>query len=73
MGKLKDEDWFKEAEMNELHRELLIKCVKHDFYWVDNLIDLAFEGKWYAKLLQALYRIFVSAAKYKAKKVGIEP
>lgn len=73
MGKLKNEEWFKETEMNELHRELLIKCVQHDFYWINDLIDLAFEGKWYTKLLQALYRIFVSTAKYKAKRSGINP
>jgi radical SAM superfamily enzyme YgiQ (UPF0313 family) len=73
MGKLKNEDWFKETEMNELHRQLLIKCLKHDFYWIDNLIDLAFSGKWYAKLLQAFYRIFVATIRYKAKKSGIKP
>ena len=33
MGRLKDEDWFKETEMNELHKELLVKCLKHDLYW----------------------------------------
>jgi radical SAM superfamily enzyme YgiQ (UPF0313 family) len=73
MGKLKDEDWFKETGMNQLHQELLMKCLKHDFYWIDYLIDLAFEGKWYTKLLQALYRIFVATIKYKAKKSGINP
>ncbi|MBC7131409.1 B12-binding domain-containing radical SAM protein, partial [Candidatus Bathyarchaeota archaeon] len=46
MGRLKDEDWFKETEMNPLHTELLIKCLKHDLHWIDSLIDLAFEGKW---------------------------
>ena len=45
MGRLKDEDWFKETEMNELHQELLLECLKHDLYWIDDLIDLSFTGK----------------------------
>ena len=72
MGRLKDKDWFKETEMNQLHMELLIKCLKHDFYWINSLIDLAFEGKWYAKLLRPFYRTFVGVIKYKAKKAGIK-
>jgi radical SAM superfamily enzyme YgiQ (UPF0313 family) len=72
MGRLKDEDWFKETGMNQLHMELLIKCLKHDFYWIDSLIDLAFEGKWYAKLLRPFYRLFVGVIRYNAKKAGIK-
>jgi radical SAM superfamily enzyme YgiQ (UPF0313 family) len=72
MGKLKDDDWFKETEMNQMHRELLIKCLKHDFYWIDNLIDLAFAGKWYAKFMRPFYRLFVEVIKYKARKAGIK-
>lgn len=72
MGRLKDEDWFKETEMNELHQELLIKCLKHDLYWVDNLIDLSFSGKWYKYLLKPFYKLFVEIIRYKAKKAGIK-
>lgn len=72
MGKLKDGDWFKETEMNELHRELLIKCLKHDFYWIDNLIDLSFAGKWSARLIRPFYKLFVEIVMYKAKKAGIK-
>ena len=72
MGKLKDDDWFKETEMNQMHRKLLIKCLKHDFYWIDNLIDLAFAGKWYAKFMRPFYRLFVEVIKYKARKEGIK-
>ena len=71
MGRLKDENWFKDTGMNQLHMELLIKCLKHDFYWIYSLIDLAFEGKWYAKLLRPFYRLFVGVIRYKAKKAGI--
>jgi radical SAM superfamily enzyme YgiQ (UPF0313 family) len=69
MGRLKDEDWFKETEMSELHKELLIKCLKHDFYWVDKLIDLAFAGKWYARLVRPFYKLFAEIIKYKSKKL----
>lgn len=72
VGKLKDEKWFKDAEMTELHRELLIRCMNHDFYWIDKLIGSAFVGRWYANLLQSFYRVFVGLAKRRAKKAGIE-
>lgn len=71
MGRLKNEDWFKEAEMTELHKELLTKCLQHDFYWIGKLIDLSFAGKWYAGILRQFYRIFVKTVEYKAKKKGI--
>jgi len=71
MGRLKDEQWFKETQMSELHKELLIKCAEHDFYWVEKLIDLSFAGKWYAGILQSFYKVFARIAKYKAKKAGI--
>ena len=71
MGRLKDEQWFKETQMSKLHKELLIKCAEHDFYWVEKLIDLSFAGKWYAGILQSFYKVFARIAKYKAKKAGI--
>jgi radical SAM superfamily enzyme YgiQ (UPF0313 family) len=71
MGRLKDEQWFKEAQMGELHKELLIKCAEHDFHWVEKLIDLSVAGKWYANILRSSYKIFARIAKYKAKKAGI--
>jgi len=72
MGRLKDEDWFEETQITELHKELLMKCLEHDFYWVDKLIDLSFAGKWYASLLQSFYRIFVGMVRYRAKRAGIK-
>jgi len=71
MGKLKNEQWFKETQMTKLHQELLVKCLKHDFRWIDNLISLSFEGKWYAKPLRTLYTMFVRIIEYKARKAGI--
>jgi radical SAM superfamily enzyme YgiQ (UPF0313 family) len=71
MGRLKDEDWFKETGMTVLHKELLKKCLQHDFYWIGKLIDLSFAGKWYASILQQFYRFFVKLVGYKVKKAGI--
>jgi len=71
MGRLKDEQWFKETQMSELHKELLIKCAEHDFHWVENLISLSVAGKWYANILQSFYKIFAKIAKYKVEKAGI--
>jgi radical SAM superfamily enzyme YgiQ (UPF0313 family) len=72
MGRMSNEDWFKDTEMNELHMELLIKCLKHDFYWIDNLINLSFGRKWYGMFLKPFYRLFVGIIRYKAKKAGIK-
>ena len=72
MGRLKDEDWFKDTQITELHQELLVRCMEHDFRWVDDLIKLAFSGNWYGDLLRPFYRVFAKIAKYKAKKGGIE-
>lgn len=71
MGRLKHEDWFKRTQMTELHRELLIKCFEHDYYWVYKLIDMAFSGNWQGKVLMPFYRLFASIAKFKAKQSGI--
>ena len=69
MGRLKDEKWFEKTQMTELHKELLVRCLEHDFYWVDDLIDMAFAGKLHAKLVRAFYRLFVKIVRYKARKL----
>lgn len=71
LGRMKNESWFKETHITELHRELLVKCLMHDFRWIDHLIGLSFSGRWYAKLIQPLYTIFVRLVEYKAAKSGI--
>ncbi|MDH5482921.1 MAG: B12-binding domain-containing radical SAM protein [Candidatus Bathyarchaeota archaeon] len=71
LGRLKDEGWFKEAQLTQLHKELLIKCFEHDFHWIDNLIDLAFPEKWYASFLQIFYRFFARLAEHRVERAGI--
>jgi radical SAM superfamily enzyme YgiQ (UPF0313 family) len=68
MGRLKNKDWFKEAKMTELHKELLIRCLEHDFYWAEKLIDLSFAEKWYGGIIRPFYRLFVKIVMQKARK-----
>jgi len=71
MGGLKDEDWFEETEMSELHKELLVKCLRHDLYWIGELIRLGFVGKWRGTILRSLYEVFVKIVEFKVKRAGI--
>jgi radical SAM superfamily enzyme YgiQ (UPF0313 family) len=72
MGRLKDEHWFKDAQMTELHQELLVRCLQHGFRWLDDLIGLAFGENWQAKAMSPLYRFFKRIAQYKVRQAGIE-
>ena len=71
MGRLKDKDWFKREQMSELHRELLIKCLQHDLYWVRDLIRMAFHGKFYSIVLRFLYDLFIKIIEHKAKSPNV--
>lgn len=71
MGRLRDEDWFKETEMNKLHKELLARCMRHDFHWIGELVDLGFGGRWYGRLLRYLYKVFIEILEFKARRAGI--
>ncbi|MCW4010478.1 MAG: B12-binding domain-containing radical SAM protein [Candidatus Bathyarchaeota archaeon] len=67
LGKLKNLDWFKDAELTDLHRRLLIQCGEHDFKWMGNLMDMAFKGKWYSPALKGGFKMFAYIAKRKAR------
>ena len=69
LGKLKSEDWFTDTKLSELHKQLLIQCVEHDFYWVDNLLDWAFSGKWYQRIMKEFYKGFAAIAKSKVRQI----
>jgi len=71
MGRLKSEDWFKETQMTKLHQELLVKCLNHGLYWVNELIDLAFTQKWRAQVVRQFYRVFARIVRYRVKRAGI--
>jgi radical SAM superfamily enzyme YgiQ (UPF0313 family) len=72
LGRLKDEEWFKNTKLTELHKQLLFQCAEHDFFWLDDLIDLTFAGKWYFRFLKEFYKAFAGVAKRKARQVEIE-
>ena len=69
LGKLQNEDWFEETNLSDLHKQLLVKCAEHDFYWVDNLLDWSFSGKWYSYILKEFYKGFSAIAKHKVRQI----
>jgi radical SAM superfamily enzyme YgiQ (UPF0313 family) len=69
LGHLQREDWFTKTKLNERHKELLIQCAEHDFYWVDNLLDWSFQGKWYQRIMKEFYKGFSAIAKYKVRQI----
>jgi radical SAM superfamily enzyme YgiQ (UPF0313 family) len=69
LGRLRSRDWFKRAELTELHKQLLFQCAEHDFYWLDNLMELSFAGKWYMRFLKEFYAIFAGIAKRKVRQI----
>ena len=72
LGKLKDQDWFRDTQISEAREELLIRCMEHDFYWVGDLLKSSFSGSWYGRLLRPFYEVFVRLARYKVKRAGVE-
>jgi radical SAM superfamily enzyme YgiQ (UPF0313 family) len=69
LGKLKSKGWFKKTQLNKLHKQLLIQCAEHDFYWVDNLLDWTFSDKWYSPIMKEFYKGFSVIAKHKVRQI----
>jgi radical SAM superfamily enzyme YgiQ (UPF0313 family) len=69
LGKLKSENWFHDTQLNKFHKQLLIQCAEHDFYWIDSLLDWTFKGQWYSRILREFYRGFSVIAKYKVRQI----
>ncbi len=63
LGRLKNKDWFREAQVNKLHEELMFKCAEHSIHWVDNLLDMSFTDKGYRVALKEFYKVFAGIAK----------
>jgi radical SAM superfamily enzyme YgiQ (UPF0313 family) len=72
MGRLKDEDWFKDTKMTKVHEDLMVKCVEHDFRWVDDLLRMSFSEGWKGHVIRPLFKLFAGLAKYKIKQAGIK-
>jgi len=73
LGQLTNKNWFHETEMTKLHKQLLFQCVEHDFYWVNNLLDWVYQGKWYLSVLKPLYKGFAGIAKRKVRQLETNP
>ena len=67
LGRLRNEDWFKDTAITELHRQLLIQCSEHDFHWMGDLINIAFKGRWYSPAVRGGYKVFAYLGKRKAR------
>lgn len=72
MGRFRDEEWFDETEMNSLHQELLLMCLRHDLYWADSLIDLSIGRDWPGKLRSSFYKLFLELVKRRIEREGVE-
>lgn len=68
MGKLKNKNWFKNEEIKELHKELLIKCLKHDLKWARIIEFEYFQGK---KSQMLPYYLFMKFVEWQGKKKGV--
>jgi radical SAM superfamily enzyme YgiQ (UPF0313 family) len=69
LGKLRNENWFTDTKLNDLHKELLIQCAEHDFRWVDKLLDMSFSDKWYKRISKEFYKGFTAIAKRKVREI----
>jgi radical SAM superfamily enzyme YgiQ (UPF0313 family) len=63
LGRLKNKDWFREAQVNKLHEELMFQCAEHSLRWVDNLLDMSFMDKGYRVALKQFYKVFAGLAR----------
>jgi hypothetical protein len=66
LGRLRSRDWFRVEEMNELHKQLLVKCLEHDIHWAKIIMRSYLRGNWYQSLLSPLYKLFIWLIERKA-------
>ncbi len=71
LGRLKNKDWFREAQVNKLHEELMFVCAEHSIRWVDNLLDMSFMDKGYRVALKEFYKVFAGIAKRQVRRAEI--
>lgn len=71
LGRLKNKDWFREAQVNKLHEQLMFQCAEHSIRWVDNLLDMSFMDKGYRVALKEFYKVFAGIAKRQVRRAEI--
>ena len=71
LGRLKNKDWFRKAQVNKLHEELMFKCAEHSLRWVDNILDMSFMDKGYKVPLKQAYKVFAGLIKRQIRNVEV--
>ena len=71
MGRLKDEDWFKDTHLTSLHEQLLTRCVNHDVFWLRDIIDMGFSTSWRERVISPFLKAFAKIAEQRMKRAGI--
>lgn len=66
LGQLKEHDWFKLEDLNELQRELMIKCFKHGIVAVKKIMKLTFTG--WKSVFHPFYLTFIKLIEHQATK-----
>lgn len=69
LGRFHNKDWFNQTKLNDEHVKLMFKCAEHDFRWIDDLLNISFDDKWYGGLLRRFYRGFSYIAKRKVRQI----
>jgi len=72
MGRLKEEDWFMNAKVSKAQEDLMVKCLEHDFRWIDDLLKMSFSEGWKGHVIRPLFKLFAGLAKYKIKQAGVK-
>ena len=71
LGRLKNKDWFREAQVNKLHEQLMFQCAEHSLHWVDNLLDMSFADKGYRVALKQFYKVFAGLARRQIRQAEV--
>ncbi len=71
LGRLKNEEWFKNFKPGGVYEELLIKCLRHDLHWINSIIEIGFKDSWQGRLIRLFYRLFVKILEYNFTRAGV--
>ena len=71
LATLRSRDRFRVEEMNELHKQLLVKCLEHDIHWAKIIMRSYLRGNWYQPLLSPLCKLFIWLIERKAQSEAI--
>ena len=69
LGRFRSENWFNDTKLNDLHVKLMFQCAEHDFRWVDDLIGMSFDERWYGGVLRSFYKGFSAIAKRQVRRI----